>query len=129
MGQFSFTLDLPPGINTNDTPYALGGQWTDGNHVRFFQGRPQSIGGWTGGSTAAIDLHPRCSAILVFNRGDDVIFALGSDSALKLAGYEDGGTGDPIPTVDYSPAGLTSGHKWCLAAWGSTLLASIVGGT
>lgn len=39
-------LDLPPGIDSNDTPYAASGFWADCDKVRFWQRHAQPIGGW-----------------------------------------------------------------------------------
>ena len=36
-----------PGINKEVTDYTGEGKWTDGDNVRFFQGLPQKIKGWT----------------------------------------------------------------------------------
>lgn len=38
---------IKPGINKEVTEYTGQGQWVDGDNVRFFQGLPQKIGGWT----------------------------------------------------------------------------------
>jgi hypothetical protein len=36
-----------PGINSDDTTFACGRAWTGGNNVRFDDGKPQVIEGWT----------------------------------------------------------------------------------
>jgi len=41
-------LDLPPGLNGDDTSFAGNGRWADGSNVRFRLGRAQVIGGWEG---------------------------------------------------------------------------------
>ena len=38
---------IKPGINKEVTEFTGQGQWVDGDNVRFFQGLPQKIGGWT----------------------------------------------------------------------------------
>lgn len=40
------SLDIPPGLNGDDTAYAAAGRWADASNVRFYRGRPQTIGGW-----------------------------------------------------------------------------------
>lgn len=39
-------LELPAGLNTDDTTYAAKGAWADDSIVRFREGRPQTCGGW-----------------------------------------------------------------------------------
>jgi len=39
-------LDIPPGLNGDDTAYAAAGRWRDASNVRFYRGRAQVIGGW-----------------------------------------------------------------------------------
>lgn len=40
-------IKLNPGINRDDTSYANSGGWFDSNLVRFRNGLPEKIGGWT----------------------------------------------------------------------------------
>jgi hypothetical protein len=40
-------LKLQPGINRDDTNYTNTGGWFDSNFVRFRNGLPEKIGGWT----------------------------------------------------------------------------------
>jgi hypothetical protein len=40
-------FDFIPGINKEGTAYTAEGGWYDGNLVRFRQGHPEKIGGWT----------------------------------------------------------------------------------
>ena len=46
MPAITFELDIPPGLVSDDTPFAAKGAWSDGNNVRFWNGRPQVIAGW-----------------------------------------------------------------------------------
>ncbi|WP_304171444.1 hypothetical protein [Phenylobacterium aquaticum] len=39
-------LDIPAGLISDDTTFAAGGRWADSSNVRFWEGRPQTIGGW-----------------------------------------------------------------------------------
>lgn len=41
------SLPIAPGLYTINTARGAEGRWKDGNHVRFLQGLPQKIGGWT----------------------------------------------------------------------------------
>ena len=38
---------LKPGVNRENTRYTTEGGWYEGNNIRFRQGNPESIGGWT----------------------------------------------------------------------------------
>ena len=38
---------LKPGVNRENTRYTTEGGWYEGNNVRFRQGNPEIIGGWT----------------------------------------------------------------------------------
>lgn len=39
-------LNIAPGLYTINTDRGAKGRWKDGNHIRFWQGLPQKIGGW-----------------------------------------------------------------------------------
>jgi hypothetical protein len=105
-----------PGLNSDDTSFASAGGWADGNNVRFWNGKPQVIGGWavlSGGSILGT-----CRNILPFNRSGTVTIAYGASNKLYI------GNGVSAPN-DRSPAGLPAGiQAWSLAPWGSTILAS-----
>ena len=45
-------VDLRPGINREGTRYSKEGGWYDGDKIRFRQGSPEKIGGWTRISTS-----------------------------------------------------------------------------
>ena len=40
------SLDLPPGMFSDDSRLASKGRWATGSNVRFVEGRPEIIGGW-----------------------------------------------------------------------------------
>ena len=50
------TLDFPPGLYKNGTPYSRRKRWTDGNLVRWHDGAWRPIGGWTRRQTAGADI-------------------------------------------------------------------------
>lgn len=138
-------LDLPPGLNGDDTTFSAAGRWADGNNVRFWRGRAQVIGGWELLNDTA--LTGTCRTILGWTDNDAVLnIAFGTNSKLNVyyggtlyditpssgftAGAVDGtggagyGTGaystgeySEPSTADYFP--LT----WSLAPWGENLLA------
>jgi hypothetical protein len=138
-------LDLPAGLNGDDTSFAGSGGWADGSNVRFRMGRPQVIGGWEG--LMATPLTGVCRAVFPWTDNAAVLnIGFGTHSRLQLwqggrlvditpasgfaagaidgaggagygtGGYGVGGYGLPS-TTDYFP--LT----WSMAAWGQNLLA------
>lgn len=106
----------PPGLNSDDTTFAAGSWWADGNHVRFWNGKPQVIGGWAvlwGGAVLGT-----CRNILPFMREGAVTVAYGASGKLYV------GTGISSPSERSAPGLSNSIEAWSLSAWGSTLLAS-----
>lgn len=144
-------LDLPPGLNGDDTPLAAGGRWADGSNVRFRLGRAETIGGWERLMTQPLTgvcrgIFPWTDNAGVLNvgfgthsklqlwRGGGLFditpasgFAPGAIDGAGSAGYGTGGFGVGgygLPSVaDYFP--LT----WSFGAWGQQLLASPRGQT
>lgn len=56
-------LQFQPGINTTDTHYSNGGHWTYGENIRFRDGYPEQLKGWTRFSETVLtgrcrSLHP-----------------------------------------------------------------------
>src|SRR5687768_13372661 len=41
----AFKLDIPPGINKDDSTFDAFGQWVDGDGFRFVRSKPETIGG------------------------------------------------------------------------------------
>jgi hypothetical protein len=39
-------IEIPPGLNSDDTSYAAAGGWADASNIRWRNGRWQTIGGW-----------------------------------------------------------------------------------
>lgn len=139
-------LDLPPGLNGDDTTLAAGGRWADGSNVRFRLGRPETIGGWerlmseplTGvcrgvfpwtDNAGTLNIGFGTHSTLQLWRGGALFditptggFTVGAIDGAGSAGYGTGGYGVGgygLPSVtDYFP--LT----WSFGAWGQQLLAS-----
>lgn len=94
-------INMPPGLISDDTTFAAGGTWEDGSNVRFWRGKPQTIGGWT----AYFDgVEGKCRTILQWteNSGNAVV-ALGTHSHLHA--YSGG------ELFDITPAGLLVGAE------------------
>lgn len=144
-------LDVPPGLNSDDTALASSPAWADGSNVRFRLGKAQVIGGWESVTTDL--LSGVCRAVLVWTDNAATLnIAFGTHSHLQLwqggqlfditptsgftagavdgtgtdgygaGGYGVGGYGEPS-VVDYYP--LT----WSLAPYGQTLMANPRGQT
>lgn len=131
MGQFTYELNLPPGINSDDTTVSAKGKWADCNNVRFVLGKPQTIGGYGSATTQLAAGH--CRTILPYNAG----FGTGA-STVKVAYATVVASSATSQTcklyvsdvlgaaTDITPAsGFTaSGQSVSLAAWGTDLLAA-----
>ncbi|HEX5184233.1 MAG TPA: hypothetical protein VFW19_13935 [Allosphingosinicella sp.] len=110
----------PPGLSSDDTTFEDEGKWADGSNVRFRQGKPECIGGWSllfSGLGASIT-----DMIGYVNDGTDYV-AYGGGAKLFVGAGIDSETG--VPT-DVTPAGFSPDgdvFNWSLAAFGSTLLA------
>lgn len=139
----------PAGIVSDDTTFVAEGRYADGSNVRFWNGMPQTIGGWA--TYVRTALTGVCRSILSWvdasGQGNKVVFGTHS----KLQVFAGGGLYDITPTslsaglVDnaggsgygagtYSRDGYgnpaTSGYylrTWSLANWGSDLVASPLG--
>lgn len=91
-------IHLKPGLYTIDTPRGAEGRWKDGDHVRWWQGLPQKIGGWikvissanfVGNARSVVDWHS-----LAFKK----LIAFGT--YVKLYVWEDGTLVDITPVRD-----------------------------
>lgn len=93
-------LDLPPGLNGDDTTFAAAGRWADGSNVRFWRGKPQTIGGWELMTSTA--LSGACRSVFGWADNSAVLnIAFGTTSHLYVA--QDGTVSDITP---YGPPTL-----------------------
>lgn len=77
------SLDIPPGLFTDDTTYAAAGRWGDGSNVRFYLGRPQVIGGWE--ALTATALTGVCRSVFPWTDNDtNLNVGFGTHSRLEL---------------------------------------------
>lgn len=115
------TLDLPPGINANGTPYSRRGAWIDGSRVRWVDGVLQPIGGWGPFDTNSGPLNPvitntaleSARSFLAYKTNDGAgMYAVGTNLGLK-AWYR--GT---VAVHDITPVGFTPRPKVTTAATG-----------
>lgn len=120
MTAFSFELDLPPGINSDDTTFAGSGRWAEGNNVRFYEGRPQTIERFDeersgfGGAVRSIYIYRTPSgSIARFYGTSTKLWVSTGPSPQEIT---------PVP----APSGVES---WSFQSWGSTMLISPTGGS
>jgi len=126
-------LELPPGLNNDDTTFAASGRYADGSNVRFWRGRAQVVGGWEAITTTA--LTGVCRKVFGWTDNSAVLnIAAGTHSALQL--YQGGAVYDITPfgpptllgsnpltvtngsavvTVAHVAHGLTSGNSVTVA--------------
>lgn len=144
-------LEIPPGINTDDTAFRYPGTWRNCDQVRFWKGSPEVIGGWE--AVTNDTLTGVCRTVLTWDDQDSVPnIALGLHNGLSLvqdselyditptvdftAGAVDGtggagyGTGT-YGTGDYSEPSTASYYPltWSLSNWGESLMANPRGQT
>lgn len=121
MGQSPFELDIPPGLDSDDTTFGAKGRWADGSNVRFRNGRPETIGRVVRilGS-GAITTVPGVNSLFAFLRSTTptpYIVGGGQSALYSSAGVTTGFT-------DITPVGVTNAAYWTFDTWGDTLLAS-----
>jgi hypothetical protein len=105
-------IDIPPGLNSDDTTYAAAPAWADGSNVRFRLGRPQTIGGWE--SLTAALTSGVCRAVLPWtdNHSATLNIAFGTHSHLQL--WQGGAFFDitpfgPLTALSADPLTATNG--------------------
>jgi hypothetical protein len=144
------TLEIPPGLNADDTSFAAAGRWADASNVRFWRGQPQVIGGWE--RLTDTPLNGVCRSLLAWtDKASQLNIGFGTHTKLQVwrggglydvtpiglaAGLVDGTGGQGYGTGAYSTGNYSepsSGdyfpRTWSLAVWGENLLASPRGGT
>lgn len=144
-------LELPPGLNGDDTSYAGAGQWADGSNVRFRLGAAETVGGWERLATEA--LGGVCRSVFPWtDNGGNLNIGFGTHASLEL--WRGGAMHDITPISGFTPGAVdgagsagygTGGYgvggyglasvsdyfplTWSFGAWGQQLLASPRGQT
>ena len=107
MAEFSFELDLPPGINSDDTTFAAAGRWVDGNNVRFRGGKPEAIGNIVrildSGAAAPT---PRAMLAYTVGSASSPVIAVEPDASLWTS------NGGVSGLIDIKPPGLVGGNRF-----------------
>lgn len=107
----------PPGLNSDDTTFAAEGRWASCSNVRFWNGKPQVVGGW---DERGIFLTGVPRKILEWSTATTTYIGYGTSSRLYV---ETGGA-----AFNISPVGLPAGGGWSLQSYGDTLMANQSGG-
>lgn len=143
-------LDIPPGIASDDTDFAVL-RWADGDNVRPWQGKMETIGGWidglsgatltgvcrnilalgktSGGNIMAFGTH---SALMVFQAG--ALYDI-TPAALSAGSINSGGAAGGYGRGTYSSGAWSSStgtfyvRTWALSTYGAYLIANPRGGT
>lgn len=111
-------LDIPAGINTDDTKSAYPGTWADGDLVRFWRNKPQPIGGWESITTST--LGGVCRSILPWVDNDYLTnIAFGQHDRLTV--YKDGSLYDITPASGFTAGAIngTGGAGFGTGAYGA----------
>lgn len=94
-------LAPPPGLVSDETTFSTPGTWADGDNVRFYRGRPQTIGGWAKAFAAPLTGVCR-NAMAWTDQTSQLNIAFGTNSHLfVLKGGE---------LIDITPTGLSIGN-------------------
>lgn len=76
-------LDVPAGLQSDDTTFGAAPAWSDASNVRFRLGRPQTVGGWE--SVTSNTLTGVCRAVLSWTDNSNTPqLAFGTHSALQV---------------------------------------------
>jgi hypothetical protein len=111
MPRFSFELEIPPGIVSDDTTFASKGRWADCDGIRFREGKPETLPGYVGLAAGFANnlLSIGIAAGKIIVGSDSGLFALTNSGA----------------STNISPGplgGPTS--SWSITNWGDLVIAS-----
>jgi hypothetical protein len=94
-------VTFPPGINREGTQYSAEGNWYDCDLIRFRQGRPEKIGGWT--KYSVNEFLGISRSLMNWSSIDGAnLMAVGTDKKLYV---ELGGVYHDITPMDYKSQG------------------------
>lgn len=102
-------IDIPGGLNSDDTSYSSAPSWVDGCNVRFSAGRPQTIGGWSSLTLSLLTGVCRAALGWTDNTGQ-LNLAFGTHSNLHL--WQGGTLYDITP---YGPPALLGANPLAVA--------------
>lgn len=111
-------LEIPPGINTDDTAFKYPGTWHDCDQVRFWKGSPEVVGGWESVVTDTLPGVCRSVHAWIDNESSSNI-ALGQHNKLSLC--QDSALYDITPISDFTPGQIdgTGGAGYGTGSYGT----------
>ena len=92
-----YPIDIPPGINSDDTSFAETPAWFDGSNVRFRKGKGQTIKGWSSLISPGTTLTGVCRSILAWTDNNSATLNIGFGTHSKLQLYQGGALYDITP--------------------------------
>jgi hypothetical protein len=108
-----------PGLNSDDTAFSSAGRYIDGNNVRFYEGKPQVIEGWSAPATIAAG--GGCNGIAVLKVGSSYRALYGMTSKTYASS-----AGSLTTTIsDITAVGVPAGGtitSWAFDAFGAVAL-------
>lgn len=111
-------IDIPAGLDSDDTTFAASPAWADACNVRFRLGRPQTIGGWE--KLTLSQLSGVCRGALAWSdNAGKLTLAFGTHSNLQLA--QGGGFYDITP---FGPATLLAADPLTVTNGSATMSVS-----
>lgn len=138
-------IDIPPGVNSDDTAFRATGNWVDSSLIRFRSGQWETIGGW---ESLTLDLLGGvCRTVFQWTDNDNLLnIAFGTHQTLEVSvdgglfditplafvpGQIDGTGGVGYGTGAYGVGGYSEPSTtdyfpmtWSFGAYGETLIAN-----
>ena len=98
-------IDIPPGLNSDDTTYSSSPNWADLCNMRWRLKRPQTIGGWE--SLMVALLTGVCRAVLAWTENSPPLLDIAFGTHTNLQVYQGGTLADITP---FGPAALLAAN-------------------
>lgn len=120
----------PPGLNSmGDTGYEAPGVWRTGSNVRFFQGRPQTLGGSITLQSGAAETYTWPTKLLAYKVSGVVNVAVAVTNSPAKIWRVNTTTWARTDISPASPDWTTAAQRFSLDLFGDLLLAAASGGT
>jgi hypothetical protein len=109
-------IQLPPGLERNNTPYDTTGRWWDMNLVRWQSGTMKPVGGWTKSTTTPLDSAIRKLFVYRLNSNSQNVL-IGTDGKLYT---DQSNYTDITPTGFVPPSNNVLSNGYGTLAYGSS---------
>jgi hypothetical protein len=141
-----FTVDIPPGVYANGTPYQAAGRYNGANLWRWFSGESRPVGGWVERSTTTLSGKARAiltwrdnsnnswagigthTNLYVMTKSGDVsditpvVYVPGRPDAITGGGYGSGTYGSGTYGASVPSSDVIDATVWTLDTWGENLV-------